>query len=329
MPLISVIIPAYNAERTIAETIQSLQRQTCSDFELIVINDGSTDRTLDVLESLQEPRLKVYSYENGGLPTARNRGMARATGEYLSFIDADDLWTRDKLEAQVQALHSHPEAGVAYSWTAFINEHSEYIYSREPMYYEGNVYPHLLLSNFISSGSNIMVRRSLAEQVGEFDPTLRSAEDWDYYIRLATVTSFVVVPQYHILYRRTAQSMTSKVDVMEKYIMTVLERAFAAAPPEYQSLRQRSLASNYRFLAQLCIAHGGDREGVKQAIARLVKAIRLYPSLLLERRTQRLAAKMILLRVLPYRFSRRLSASLGNAFPDASTRPLTLEQEAS
>ncbi|MBD0347380.1 MAG: glycosyltransferase family 2 protein, partial [Coleofasciculus sp. Co-bin14] len=87
-PSISVIIPAYNVERTILETIESVQQQTLSDFELIVINDGSTDRTLELLNTVKDPRLKVFSYTNGGLPTARNRGISHATGEFIAFLDA-------------------------------------------------------------------------------------------------------------------------------------------------------------------------------------------------------------------------------------------------
>jgi glycosyltransferase involved in cell wall biosynthesis len=124
-PTISVIIPAYNAERTILETIASVQQQTFSNFELIVINDGSTDRTLELLNSLEDPRLKIFSYSNGGLPVARNRGIYHATGEFITFLDADDLWTPDKLELQLTALQQHSEAGVAYSWTHYMDEKGE------------------------------------------------------------------------------------------------------------------------------------------------------------------------------------------------------------
>jgi glycosyltransferase involved in cell wall biosynthesis len=120
MPLTSIIIPAYNVQRTIQETIRSVQNQTVDDFEIIVINDGSTDDTLAVLESIDDPRLKIFSYENGGLSTARNRGIQNATGEYISFVDADDLWTPDKLERQLLALKSNTNAKVAYSWTPYV-----------------------------------------------------------------------------------------------------------------------------------------------------------------------------------------------------------------
>lgn len=324
MPVISVIVPAYNAEKTILETIQSLQKQTFSDFEIIVINDGSTDGTVELLKTIDDLRLKVFSYENGGLPVARNRGIDRATGEFITFIDADDLWTPDKLELQLAALQKHPEAGVAYSWTAFINEKSEYLYAWEPLHYDGDVYPQLLIRNFISSGSNVMVRRKFIEAAGKFDPTLKSAEDWDYYLRLAALCPFVLVPHYQILYRRSSQSMTSKVDVMEKYILTVTERAFQAAPAKLQFLKNQSLANTYRFLTQLCIAHVLDDEGVKLASQKLQKAILLEPKILLERKTQRLVFKVGLMRLLPYKLSSNLSQFLGKIFPSPTTKSVSL-----
>ncbi|HBL15031.1 MAG TPA: glycosyl transferase family A, partial [Cyanobacteria bacterium UBA11162] len=109
-------------EKTIKETIESILNQTFVDFELIVINDGSTDSTVDIVTSIQDSRLQVFSYPNAGLAASRNRGIDRATGKYISFIDADDLWTPDKLERQLKALEENPQAAVAYSWTDCIDE---------------------------------------------------------------------------------------------------------------------------------------------------------------------------------------------------------------
>ena len=114
MPRVSVIIPAFNAEATTLETVRSVQAQTLSDFELIVIDDGSTDGTRERLAAVTDSRLQVHAYGNGGLPTARNRGIALATGEFVAFLDADDRWTPDKLQSQVAALEARADAGVAY-----------------------------------------------------------------------------------------------------------------------------------------------------------------------------------------------------------------------
>lgn len=323
MPVISVIVPAYNAEATILETIRSIQNQTFTDFELIVINDGSTDGTLALLEQVQDARLRVFSYPNGGLPVARNRGIQRATGEFISFIDADDLWTADKLERQLQALRQHPEAGVAYSWTAFIDGQSQFLYAREPLAFAGNVYPQLLIDNFISNGSNILLRRQLIEAIGDFDPTLKSGEDWDFYIRLASKTQFAVVPQYQILYRKSSASMSSKVGVMEANILTVIDRAFQKAPPELQGLRNPTLANNYRFFAKLHFEHAGDRQGLQAAAQRLTKAIRLHPQILRDRETFSLIIKLLVVQLLPAKLATQALKGLSQTFtrvPEAKAK---------
>jgi glycosyltransferase involved in cell wall biosynthesis len=321
---ISVIIPAYNGEKTILETIQSVRQQTFTDIEIIVINDGSKDSTVSLVSAIDDPRIKIYSYENGGLPTARNRGIARATGAYLSFIDADDLWTPNKLEAQLNALQQHPEAGVAYSWTAFINENSQFIYAYEPIHHEGDVHTQLFMKHFVANGSNIMIKRECVDVVGEFDPTLKSAEDWDYCLRLAAKFAYVVVPEYQILYRRSSTSMSSKVHVMEESYKIVHERAFLAAPEKLQPVKNKALADAYYFHATLHLAHQRDTQGVRKAIDRLLKAIQLYPPMLLQRNTQRLLLKCSLLNLLPYSIAVRWSRWFGEMMPNASTKPVEI-----
>ncbi len=299
MPLISVVVPAYNVEKTIQETIQSIQQQTFSDFELIVINDGSTDGTLDVINSIQDPRLKVFSYENAGLPEARNRGIDRSSGGFITFIDADDLWTPDKLELQLAALQKHPEAGLVYSWTSFMSSEGKEFSKDVPVFFEGNVYPQLLVGNFINSGSNAMLRREAIESVGKFDASLRSIEDWEYWLRVAAKWSFALVPKYQILYRQSSSSMASKVDVMEKYSSLVIERAFQAAPAELQYLKNRCLANTYQYLARLCLTHTPDIQKLNKAAHYMKKAIGLSASLLLKKEMQSLLGKWILLRLTP------------------------------
>jgi GT2 family glycosyltransferase len=298
MPTISVIVPAYNAERTILETIKSVQQQSFTDFELIVINDGSSDRTLELLLAVEDSRLKIFSYENGGLPVARNRGISHAGGEFIAFLDADDLWTPDKLELQLAALQKHPKAGVAYSWTHFMDEQGGSFHAGEPILFEGDVYADLLVWNFIASGSNPLIRKQAIESVGEFDPTLRSCEDWDLWLRLAARWPFVVVPKPQILYRLSSTSMSSKIKVMEEAHLTTIERAFQSAPQEIQHLKHQILANVYRFLAHLCLTRVPNGVGAKQAAQKLQTAIRLYPQILLERKTQVLVVKLVLIRLL-------------------------------
>ncbi|MBD2017639.1 glycosyltransferase [Microcoleus sp. FACHB-53] len=306
MPTISVIVPAYNAERTILETITSVLNQTFSDFELIVINDGSTDKTLELLNTVEDLRLKIFSYENGGESVARNRGISLATGKFMAFLDADDLWTPDKLELQLAALQQHPEAGVVYSWAYYMDEKGESLQVDQPIFFEGNVYAELLVRDFIVSGSNCMVRREAIESVGEFDPALPCAADWDYWLRLAARWPFVVVPKPQILYRITSNSASSKVEVMEKCNLIVIDRGFQSAPPEIQSLKNQSLANTYRFSAHLYLMRVGTTAASQQAIQKLWMAIRLHPPILRESWTRNLLIKALLMRLISPKMSRAL-----------------------
>lgn len=118
MVLISVIIPAFNAEKTIVQTVQSVLTQSLDNLEVIVIEDGSTDGAISVLSQIQDPRLRVVQFPNEGVAASINRGIQQAHGEYISFLDADYLWITDKLKEQYKSLKAQPEAAVVYSWVS-------------------------------------------------------------------------------------------------------------------------------------------------------------------------------------------------------------------
>jgi glycosyltransferase involved in cell wall biosynthesis len=298
MPTISVIVPAYNAEQTILETITSVQQQTFSDFELIVINDGSTDRTLELLNTVKDARLKIFAYPNGGVSVARNRGITQASGEFIAVLDADDLWTADKLELQLAALQQHPEAGVAYSWAYYMDEQGTSSQPSEPVYFQGNVYAQLLVNDFVVSCSNCLIRRQAVESVGEFDPEVAGAADWDYWLRLGLYWPFVVVPKHQVYYRISSGSMQSNVDFMERCNLRVIEKGFQAALPEMQSLKNQSIANTYRYSAHLYLTRVATTEAAKLATQKLWMAIRLYPPILRESWSRNLLIKALVIRLI-------------------------------
>lgn len=281
MTCISVIIPAFNAEKTILQTIKSVQEQTFSDLELIVINDGSTDKTLELVNSIDDCRIKIFSYVNGGLSTARNRGMTQARGEYITFLDADDLWAKDILEELLAALQNNPKAGVAYCWTYYMYEEKNLNYPSTPVYYEGNVYLQLLINNFLSVGACLITRNAI-ESVGNFDSSLKSAEDWHYWLQLARHWDFVLVPKHLFFYRQTSTSMSSNVEIMEKNTLKMLEKEWQVVPPELAYLKNKCLANVYIYLAQKCLLNVESIERHKEAVVKVWKAICLYPSILLD-----------------------------------------------
>lgn len=247
-PLISVIIPTFNSEKTIADTIDSVLQQTFTDFELIIINDGSTDLTLDVIAKFQDSRIKVLSFENAGGNVSRNRGLKQSVGKYISFLDADDLWTPDKLQSQLKALEKNSDAKVAYSWTDYINENGDFLVAGTHTTTNGDVYEKLLVNNFLENGSNPLIYRDALVELDGFDESLAAAQDWDMWLRLADRYNFVAVPSVQILYRVSSHSLSSNLTRQEKACLQVLARAYHAKTGIGSHILQLSLANLYKYL---------------------------------------------------------------------------------
>ena len=299
MPSISVIIPAYNAEKTIKETIQSVLNQTWQDFELLIINDGSQDATLEVIESIQDPRIKIFSYPNAGSSASRNRGIAIAKGEYISFIDADDLWTADKLEAQYKALQENSQAAVAYSWTDHIDESGQFLRSGPQQSFTGDVYARLLLEDFIGNGSNPLIRAQAFAEVGDFDESLAHSEDWDLWLRLAARYHFVAVPSPQILYRMRVSSKSFNIKEMEESSLQVIERAVTATPETIGHLKQASLGNRYKFLTWKALDGTPEQRRALTALRLLWHTIRNDPPLLYKRIVWKVVLKIAIALLLP------------------------------
>ncbi|WP_375474041.1 glycosyltransferase [uncultured Nostoc sp.] len=247
--VISVIIPAYNSEKTIKETIQSVLNQTFTNFELIVINDGSQDSTLEVITQIKDARIKIFSYPNAGGNVSRNRGLNRAVGKFVSFLDADDLWTPDKLESQLKALQENSTAKVAYSWTDYIDANGKLVLSGKRINLNANIYESLLLSNFLENGSNPLICREALIKLGGFDESLTAAQDWDMWLRLASKLDFICVPSVQILYRISANSVSCNLVRQEKACLRVLETAYKERPSTLKHSWNISLANLYKYLA--------------------------------------------------------------------------------
>ena len=314
MPLVSVIIAAYNSEDTIAETIFSVLNQTFKDLEVIVIDDGSKDNTSQRIREIEDSRVKLFLYENGGVAKARNRGITHASGEYIAFLDHDDLWTPDKIEAQVSALQKSPDAGVAYSWTInmYADEDPIRFDNSPPLYFEGNVYEQLLCCNFIGSGSNILARSQAIASVGEFDPLPVSNEDWDFYIRLAARWSFVVVPQYHIIYRHSADSMSSQVKRLEEGGLILIEKTYRSTAKNLQHYKNLSLYNHYIYCSELYLASYNNSSKVEskpniwEAYRTLWLAVSFCPSALVKNKAQIYIIKLLSMSILTPRLIRQL-----------------------
>lgn len=298
--LISVIIPVYNGEKTIKETIESVLSQTFTNFELIIINADSTDNTLSIIAQIEDERIKVFSYPKANVAVNRNRGIKHAIGDYITFIDADDLWTDDKLAAQYTALQSNPQAGVAYSWTNCIDENGKFLRKTSHVNWSGDVYSKFLLDDFIGNGSNVMIRRDSLIEVAGFDEKLTNAQDTDMWLKLSAITEFVCVPKPQILYRIQQVSMSSNVVGLEKSNLEVIQRGFAREKAKtLQHLKPIAIGNLYKYLCYKVLTAPPGKQQNAIAIRFLLTAVKTDISLLFKPIIFKAILKLMTMIVLP------------------------------
>ncbi len=313
MPEISIIMPAYNAAQTIPKTIQSVLDQTFTDFELIVINDGSTDQTVEQVESFQDHRIHLFSFPNAGPQKSRNRGIAKAQGTYLAFLDADDLWTSTKLADQLEALKTHPEAGFVYSWTDWIDEGDRVWRRGSHVAVEGDVLQRLLLNDFIGSGSNPLVWADAIKTVGGFDEAILGGQDWEMWLRLAAHYPVTVVAKVQVLYRKasTSRAWSNNVQRQEKGFRQVVEKTIQASPDRLQSVRRAVLGNIYKSLIVDLLERAVGRCDAWRVLRFIALAVWFDPALLKARVLYKLLARTLFLGLLPPRHYRSLVQRLG------------------
>lgn len=189
MPRISVILPTFNREQFIADAIQSVLSQSYRDFELIVVDDGSTDRTAEIVSSIRDPRLASVRQENRGRSYARNVALNLAQGEFVAFLDSDDLYVPGKLEMQAAYMDRHPEAGMIYTSARCIDQQGHDLPARYRATHSGKIYKHIAFFRPVTiTLPTVMVRRELLTKVGGFDDRMSRFEDTDMWRRLSKET---------------------------------------------------------------------------------------------------------------------------------------------
>jgi glycosyltransferase involved in cell wall biosynthesis len=187
-PAVSVIIPTYNHRDWIIETLDSVFAQTYRDFEVIIVNDGSPDDTNTVVKRIVEERgIRYFDQPNAGQAHARNEGLAQARGEFIAFLDDDDLWPPDKLEWQAEVLNTYPDAVMVYGGMRFVDAGHDTAIDPGPDAPAGAIREQFLRRNRIWSPGQTLIRRSAMREIGPLDESVWGADDWDMYIRLAGV----------------------------------------------------------------------------------------------------------------------------------------------
>jgi glycosyltransferase involved in cell wall biosynthesis len=201
-PRVSAVITAYNSEAYVAEALSSVLEQSCPVDEIIVVDDGSTDRTRDIVAPFSQRGVRYLYQENLGPGAARNSGIRGTSGELVAFLDADDVWLKEKIKIQRDFLLEHPEVALVsgFAWWWNVIRDRRFLSGEVPKGI-ASLRRDLLVYNKIGNPSRVMLRRSVLEQVGVFDQKIRWGQDWDLWIRIITRYDAAILPEPVILYR--------------------------------------------------------------------------------------------------------------------------------
>ena len=223
-PRVSVVVPAYNAAATIEQALESVFRQSFRDFEVIVVDDGSTDSTRRVLAGYGD-RIRVLAKANEGKPAAaRNLGVRGAAGELVAFLDADDWWREDKLDRQVGVFGGRPEVGLVYTGDATVDADGKTLSVNPcPPGARGWIYDLLTVRN-VMVGSSVMARHKAIARAGGFDENLTSIENWDLWIRISRDWAIEYIDEPLTLYRVHEGNRSSNVELRRENVFRVLAK---------------------------------------------------------------------------------------------------------
>lgn len=261
MPKVSVIIPTYNRVDLLPETLKSVFLQTFTDYEIIVVDDGSSDDTRAALNPLIESGKIRYHYQSHrGLSSARNTGIQNSNGKYIAFLDSDDLFTPLKLEKQVAFLDNNPDGMLLHSDYSKFASDGTFLGTRDTSFFSGWVYPHILLhwSSLMAVACVMMPSRAFKE-IGLFDESLTAAEDLDMWARVAQLHPFSYLPEPLAKVRVHAASMSADKSRTNLSFRRYLQLAFDRDPELTPLLKRRVLSNMYVNVAQNVVGDGPPR----------------------------------------------------------------------
>lgn len=279
-PLVSVIIPAYNSEKYIVGAISSILAQTYKNLEIIIVDDGSTDSTArvvkDKINAKRYPLSAKYIHQkNGGPSAARNRGIRESKGEYIAFLDSDDIWLPEKIERQVNYCIDNSQCGLIYTGYDTCDENgiivSKFIKKEVS---KKEILKNLYLKNVISTASTVMVRRECFDRVGYFDEALKVAEDWDMWIRILNLYDFYYINESLARYtiRKESQSYNGQKNLDND--LRFLDKIFSDPKMRNNALlKRRAYGARYYSAA---IAYK-ENNSISNARGCLLKSFCLYP----------------------------------------------------
>lgn len=314
MKRVSVITAVYKAEKFIAKTVQSVLDQTYPHFELILVNDATPDRSIEICQQFNDPRIRILHQENRGAPGAKNTGIRHATGDYIALLDADDLWLPEKLEKHVAHLERSPDVGLSYCRSAFIDEDDNPLGIYQIPKLTDITPRYLLCRNPVGNGSVPVMRREILEGIKfqdtvhgvvedfYFDERLRQRNadctDSECWLRMALTTPWKLegIPEALTLYRVNSGGISANVEAMMEGLQRSVEKTCTYAP-EVAQWAGAARAYQLRYLARRAVS----LKDADTAVQYINNALTAFPGILLEepRRTVMTLGAAYLLKLLP------------------------------
>ena len=262
MPLVSVIIPTFNRSNVLNEAIKSVLNQSFQDFELIVVDDGSTDGTSELLESYGDS-IHYCFQENKGPSAARNLGIKNATGLYITFLDSDDLWLPDKLFTQMDLIFSNPEIKICYSDEIWIRKGVRVNQRKRHRKYSGWIFKHCLALCIISP-SSVLLHREIFNHVGMFDENLIVCEDYDLWLRVSLKYPITFINDPFIIKRGGhSDQLSHKYWGMDRFRIMAIEKILAnpKLAEEHRIVAVKTLEKMCRIVGNGYLKRGKLKEG--------------------------------------------------------------------
>jgi len=272
-PRLTIVIPVYNSRDTVRDALRSVETQTFRDFEVLAVDDASTDDTVGILEKefLSQPNRRVITLaENGGPATARNRGISEAKGEWIAFLDADDFWLPHKLEMQMIMADRFPHAAMIYGAAIPFDFQPAEAHEALSRVRQGGEVKWRVLEDFVAMNttqtSTVIVRKNALEAVGGFDEQFRGPEDYDLWLRITARFPVLYLNEAFSRYRHTPGSLSLNEDAFLPQVLRVLEKAFGkeGVLHEYgDSLKRQAMAHQYLCCSWAALERGLVTRGLK------------------------------------------------------------------
>lgn len=279
VPTVAIIIPCYNAQATLAPTLDSALAQSFRDFVIVAVNDGSQDDTLAILKhyaKLHPEKIQVISQPNRGQTVAKNVGIVQGRGEFIAFLDSDDLWSQDKLQKQLALMVARPDAGLCYTAARQIDVPGAVVgHIGVSASHRGRCVNELILRNNIVA-SSVLARRAAIERAGSFDEHLRACENWDLWIRIARDYAVEFIDEPLTSYRVHPNNMSKNFERMFQARMYVIDKHLPQAAADVGVKKRRREAL---FKAHLAFAKGYvEAMRLKEAQRELIAALKIRPA---------------------------------------------------